>query len=70
MMELEPMVRERMDQWEREWAEQRQFAEAVRVGAIRSSGPREWFDRALIRAGHSAERRQAARVGTRHEPVL
>ena len=69
-MELETLVQERMEQWEREWAGQRQLAEAFRVGAVRQSGPREWFDQVLIRASRGAERRQAARIGTKSEPVL
>ena len=46
------------------------LAEAMRVGAVRTSGPREWFDQVLIRASRGAERRQAARIGTKSEPVL
>lgn len=69
-MELESLVQERMEQWEREWAGTRQLNEAVRVGAVRNTGPREWFDQVLIKASRGAERRQAARIGTKSEPVL
>ncbi len=69
-MELESLVQERMEQWEREWADVRQLNEAVRLGAVRQAGPREWIDQVLIRASRGAERRQAARVGTKSEPVL
>ncbi|MFN8616845.1 MAG: hypothetical protein U0837_07080 [Dehalococcoidia bacterium] len=69
-MELETLVQERMEQVERELLGQRQLAEAMRVGAVRTSGPREWFDQVLIRASRGAERRQAARIGTKSEPVL
>ena len=69
-MEYEGLIQERMDSWERQRTDAQLIAEAKRLGAIQTTGPREWIDSWLIKASRGAERRQAKRIGTHREPVL
>ncbi|MEO8539841.1 MAG: hypothetical protein ABI577_08890 [bacterium] len=60
-MEYNEMLRERLDNWERERDHAQLISEARRVGAITESGPRQWLDGWLIRASKGAEQRRERR---------